>query len=119
MQDYRELKVWKKAHELTLAVYQATEHFPKHEIYSLTNQIRRCASSIPSNIAEGSVQDSDPQYRRYLQIALGSAAELDYQILLAHELEYIDHTTFARMKDEIDQVKKMLSSFIRKLKPSA
>jgi four helix bundle protein len=117
MQDYRELKVWEKAHQTTLDLYKVTQRFPRSELYGLTSQIRRSSSSIPSNIAEGSVQESDLQYRRYLQVALGSAAELDYQILLAHELEYMDAATYTKLQNEIDQIKKMLTSFIRKLAP--
>ena len=116
MQDYRKIKVWQKAHLLTLYLYRITKKFPKSEQYSLTNQIRRCSSSIPSNIAEGSVQETDPQYARFLRIALGSAAELDYQILLAHELEYISRPDYQHLQSEIDQIKKMLTAFIRKLK---
>lgn len=116
MQDYKELKVWQKAHSLTLEIYLLTKKFPKTEIYNLTNQIRRAASSIPTNIAEGSVQGSDPQYARYLRVALGSATELDYQILLAHELEYINKAEHEHIRSEVDQIKKMLTAFIRRLK---
>jgi four helix bundle protein len=82
MQDFKKLTVWQKAHKLTLDLYKLTKPFPKAEIYGLTSQIRRAASSIPTNIAEGSVQGSDAQYARFLHIALGSAAELDYLLLL-------------------------------------
>jgi four helix bundle protein len=116
MQDYREIKVWRKAHQLTLQMYQITRTFPKSEIYGLTSQIRRSSSSIPTNIAEGSVQATDAQYARFLQIALGSAAEVDYQILLASELEYLNIETYDQLRTEVDQNKKMLSAFIRKLK---
>ncbi len=116
MQDYRELKVWQKAHSLTLEIYKITKPFPKSELYSLTNQIRRAASSIATNIAEGSVQGSDLQYARFLRIALGSATELDYQLLLAYELEYIDKDNYEKLSSEADQIKKMLTAFVRKLK---
>ncbi len=116
MQKFRDLKVWQKAHVLTLQIYKLTKAFPKLELYGLVNQIRRSASSIPTNIAEGSVQATDAQFARFLYIALGSAAELDYQILLAHELEYINALKYQELSSEIDQIKKMLSAFVRKLK---
>jgi four helix bundle protein len=88
MKDFKELKVWVKAHQLTLAVYQATTTFPKEELYGLTSQMRRSAASIPTNIAEGCGRGSDDDFRRFLQIAMGSASELEYQLLLAHDLGY-------------------------------
>lgn len=97
-------------------VYKLTKEFPKNELYGLVGQIRRSCSSIPTNIAEGSVQASDAQFARFLYIALGSAAELDYQILLAHELEYIDNTDYQDLQSEVDQIKKMLAAFVNKLK---
>lgn len=115
MQDFKQLKVWQRSHALTLHSYKITKQFPKIEVYGLANQIRRAASSIPTNIAEGCVQSSDAQFARYLFIALGSAAELDYQILLAHELEYIDTIAYNEFQSEVDQVKKMLAAFIGKL----
>lgn len=116
MQDFRQLKVWEKAHELTPKINRITRGFPKTELYGLVSQIRRSASSIPTNIAEGCVQSTDAQFSRFLYIALGSAAELDYQILLAHELEYLDGNAFNNMQSETDQIKKMLAAFIGKLK---
>lgn len=116
MQNFRDLKVWQKAHELTSQLYRLTKTFPKTELYGLTNQIRRSASSIPTNIAEGSVQGSDAQFARFLHVALGSAAELDYQIFLAHELEYLDAVKYQQLNSEIDQIKKMLTAFFQKLR---
>ena len=116
MQNFRDLLVWQKSHQLTLQIYKITKRFPKNELYGLANQIRRSASSIPTNIAEGSVQGTDAQFARFLYVALGSAAELDYQILLAHELEYIDAKEYQQQSSEIDQIKKMLTAFVRKLK---
>lgn len=116
MQDFRRLAIWQKAHTLTLALYKETKSFPKTEIYSLTSQIRRAVSSIPTNIAEGSVQGSDAQFARFLHIALGSAAELDYLLLLSRELEYVHSVAYEQYRFEVDQIKKMLTAFIRKLK---
>jgi four helix bundle protein len=89
MKDFRELKVWGKAHDLTLKCYRLTERFPKHELFGLANQIRRCASSIPANIAEGCGRLGNSELHRFLQISCGSASELEYHLLLARDLEYI------------------------------
>jgi four helix bundle protein len=116
MRDFRELKVWQKAHQLALSVYKATRRFPKEEVYGLTGQMRRAATSIPANIAEGSGRGTDPEMVRFLQIAMGSAAELEYFLLLARDLTYLDETAYAQLADEVTQVKRMLTSFIQKLK---
>ncbi len=86
MQDYRKLEVWQKAHQMTLFVYKVTQSFPTNEQYNLTSQMRRSAYSIPMNIAEGCGKASNPDFARYLDISLGSASELDYQVLLAYDL---------------------------------
>jgi four helix bundle protein len=85
MEDFKNLKVWSKARGLTLAVYQGTRTFPKDEIYGLTSQIRRASASIGANIAEGCGRRSDPEMRRFVQIARGSANELEYHLLLAKD----------------------------------
>jgi len=90
MKDFRDLKVWHKAHELTLAVYKATGDFPKEELYGLTSQIRRCSVSIAANIAEGCGKCGGAEFNRYLLMASGSASELDYHLLLAHDLKYLN-----------------------------
>lgn len=86
MRDFRELKVWDKAHALTLDVCRVTKLLPREELYGLTSQIRRAAVSIGANIAEGSGKNSRPDLARFLQIALGSASELEYHLLLSHDL---------------------------------
>ena len=91
MKDFRELKVWERAHGLVLAIYKATEAFPRQELYSLTNQIQRAAVSIPANIAEGCGMSGDADFGRYLQIAMGSSSELEYLLLLAHDLNYLNN----------------------------
>ena len=83
MQSFRNLKVWEKAHRLTLDVYRSTKMFPRDETYGLTSQIRRAAGSIGANIAEGSCRKGDCEFSRFLQIAMGSASELEYHLLLA------------------------------------
>ena len=82
MKDYRELKVWERSHQLALAVYKVTTTFPKDELYGLTSQIRRACASIPANIAEGCGRSGDAELARFLQIAMGSASELDYHLYL-------------------------------------
>jgi four helix bundle protein len=116
MKDFRELKVWEKAHQLTLAVYQATTAFPKEELYGLTSQMRRSAASIPTNIAEGCGRGSDDDFRRFLQIAMGSASELEYHVLLAHDLGYLAAGDGDRLTAAIIEVKRMLASLITKIR---
>ena len=116
MKDFRKLKVWEQSHNLTLAVYEATANFPNRELYGLTSQIRRSASSIPSNIAEGSGRDSDADLRRFLQIAMGSASELEYQLFLAHDLKLLNEDTYIKLNTDVTEVKRMLASFIQRLK---
>ena len=89
MKDFRELKVWDKAHRVALSVYRATKDFPAQEQYGLTSQIRRAAVSIPTNIAEGCGRNGDAEFARFLDIALGSASELEYLVLLSGELELL------------------------------
>ena len=83
MKDFRDLKVWSKAHNMALSAYRLTVHFPKEEMYGLTSQIRRAGASIPANIAEGCGRDGDGELARFLQIAAGSASELEYHLLLS------------------------------------
>lgn len=118
MQDFRELKVWQKAHALTLAVYQATSDFPREEVYGLTAQMRRCCSSIPANIAEGCGRNSDQDFARFLQIAMGSASELEYHLLLAHDLSFIPDLDYAQHSSSVVEIKRMLSAFIARLRPN-
>lgn len=87
MKDFRELKVWARAHELTLLVYQATGSFPREEMYGLTSQLRRAAASVPANLAEGCGRNGDAEFARFCFIAMGSASELDYHMILARDLK--------------------------------
>ena len=115
MKDFKKLQVWEKAHDLTLAVYRVTTAFPKEEMFGLTSQIRRASSSIPANIAEGCGRDSDAELKRFLQIAMGSASELEYHLLLAHDLGYIDHENYGRLEQSTTGVRRMLTGFIQRL----
>lgn len=93
---FRKLIVWQRAHELTLLVYRLTKEFPKHEMYGLTSQLRRAASSVAANIAEGYALGSSAQFLRHLRISQGSLAEVEYFLILAHDLEYIKSDEFEK-----------------------
>jgi len=116
MKDFRKLKVWEKAHQLTLKVYKVTEQFPREELYGLTSQIRRACVSIPTNISEGCVRSSDADFSRFLYISLGSTSELEYLILLSMDLKIIKNELHIELNNEINEIKKMLISMIQKLK---
>ena len=116
MQSFKNLKVWEKAHRLTLDVYRSTRSFPREEIYGLTSQMRRSSSSIGANIAEGSCRSGDNDFARFLQIAMGSASELEYHILLAHDLELLRTLDYQRLSAEAVEVKRMLASLLQKLR---
>jgi four helix bundle protein len=102
--DFRELVVWQKAHELRLVVYRHTDGFPKDERYGLTSQIRRSCSSIPANIAEGCGRSGDAELGRFLQIGMGSASELEYHLLLARDLNYLNTQTYDSLTDGVTEV---------------
>jgi four helix bundle protein len=111
---FRDLKVWEKAHKLTLDVYGATKAMPRHEAFGLTSQIRRAASSIPSNIAEGCGRGGG-DLGRFFRIASGSASELEYQILLARDLDYIDGPACETLSLQIQEVRRMLTAYAERL----
>ena len=115
MQDYKNIFAWQRAHELTLMVYQYTQAFPAAERYGMQSQMRRAAYSVPSNIAEGSSRKSDNDFRRFLEIALGSLKELQYFVLLATDLTYLTPNAQATLDAAIGQVFAPLSGFIKRL----
>jgi four helix bundle protein len=116
MREFTDLVVWQKAHELTLSVYQATYSFPREEIYGLTSQIRRAAASVPANIAEGHGRFGDGEFHRFCTIALGSLCELEYHLILAHDLGLLpDHDSF---QQRVRSVKALLHGFMRHLSRS-
>jgi four helix bundle protein len=116
MQNYKDLKVWDKSHQLTLQVYKASKTFPKDELYSLTNQLRRAISSIPANIAEGCGTKSQNDFAHFLNVALGSANEAEYFLLLSKDLEYLPLEQYTILYDKINEVKAMLISLINKVR---
>ncbi len=116
MQNYKDLKVWIKSHEITLKIYSLTKGFPKEEMYSLTNQVRRCSSSIPANIAEGCGKKGKNDFGRFLNIALGSANETEYFLLLAKDLSYLQIEDHRQLEKSINEVKAMLIPLIQKVR---
>ncbi|WP_419805849.1 four helix bundle protein [Terriglobus sp.] len=106
---FRELDVWHVAMELATEIYKVSEAFPKHELYGLTSQIRRCAVSVPSNIAEGSQRATSRDYANFITIAKGSTAELETQLILALRLGYLNESTFQHVEGLSFRVARMLS----------
>jgi four helix bundle protein len=119
VQDFRNLKVWTKSHALALAVYKATRNFPREELFGLTSQLRRAAGSIPANVSEGCGRGGDPEFGRFLQLAMGSASELEYHLLLAHDLSYLGGEMFNQLTAAVIEVKRMLATLLVKVKRAA
>jgi four helix bundle protein len=115
MNDFKRLKIWEKAHSLTLEVYKATKSFPKDETYGLVSQLRRASASVPANIAEGYGRKGDAELGRFLSIAAGSACEVEYHLLLAKDLGYLSASEHSKLNDQVCEIKRMLGSFISKL----
>ena len=116
MRNYKDLRVWDEAHQLTLAVYRATHSFPKEERFGLTSQIRRSSASIAANLAEGCGRRSDGEMARYVQIAMGSGSELSYHLLLAKDLGFLMKEHYAGIASRVESVMKMLSALSGKLR---
>ena len=113
MQNYKDLKVWEKAHLFTLQVYEVTR------LFSLTNQLRRAASSIPANIAKGCGKNSKQEFAHYLNIALGSANESEYFLILSKDLKYLSEELFQTLFNNINEVKGMLIGLIKKIRTAS
>jgi four helix bundle protein len=116
MQNYKDLNVWKKAHALVLYVYKQTTGFPKAEQFNLTSQLRRAATSIPTNLAEGCGKFTQSDLANYLQTALGSSNEVEYLAFLSHELGYMKDDSFKNLAAQVNEVKAMLISLITKVR---
>jgi four helix bundle protein len=114
--NFKELKIWQRSIQLAKEVYEITAKFPKEEKYGLTSQIQRSVVSISSNIAEGSGRTTMPDFKRFLAIALGSAFELETQIILAHEFDYITLEQMENTNNELNEIQRMLRSFSKTLK---
>ena len=118
VRDFRRLKVWVEGHELTLRVYEVTGGFPREELYGVVSQMRRCSASIPANVAEGCGRSGDAELHCFMVIAMGSASELEYHLLLAHDLGYLAPDRYRDLSDATQKVKRMLSTFAIKLRPT-
>ena len=116
MKDFRQLKVWEKSHQLALAIYKVTKDFPKEELYGLISQIRRSSMSIPTNIAEGCGRFTDADFARFLQMAMGSASETEYQLILARDLDFLPKDSYEKLHSEVEEVKRMLASLLKTLR---
>jgi len=112
MKDFKDLKVWQKAHELTTSIYSVSRAFPRDEIYGLTSQLRRAAVFIGANIAEGCGRRSDGEFVRFSQIARGSASEVEYHLLLSHDLKFMDDSGFQNLQRKLVEVQRMLTSLV-------
>jgi four helix bundle protein len=110
------MKVWQSSHRLVLAVYSATGIFPREETYGLTAQLRRCCASIPANIAEGCGRSGEAELGRFMVIAMGSASELEYHLLLAHDLGYLGTQDYQELSQRTGEVKRMLSTLITRVR---
>ena len=115
MQDFKKLSVWQKAHKLTLEVFAISATFAHPPYYSLRSQMTRAAMSIPANLAEGTGRTGDPEFRRFARIALGSASELEYHLLLARDLGLVPAATHDRLSEGVVEIKRMLAGLIAKL----
>lgn len=116
MKDFREIKVWQKSHQLVLNIYKISCTFPNDEKFGLISPIKRAAISIPTNIAEGCGRNSDPDFARFLEIAYGSANEVDYLLTLSKDLSILDNQSYRNVNTDLMEVKKMLSSLVRKIR---
>src|SRR3989339_340607 len=114
--SFRDLNVWKLSIELVKDIYQVTAKYPPVEIYGLTNQLRRAAISIPSNIAEGQGRNSFKEFKQFIAIALGSLAELESQLIISHEIEYLNREDFSNLLESLDNIRKMLKALASSLK---
>lgn len=116
MRNFRELEIWKESMVLVKQVYQITKEFPPAELYGLVSQINRCAVSIPSNISEGCSKNSNKEFVRFLEISIGSAFELETQLLLSLDLEYIEEVKFNEVLAILSGLQKKINAFIKSVK---
>jgi len=116
VKDFRDLKVGQRAHQLTLAIYRIRASFPREELYGLTTQLRRSSSSISANRAEGCGRNGDAELARFCSIAMGSASELDYRLLLARDLKLINPKDYGELAQRTREVKRLLGGLLGKLK---
>ena len=116
MRDFKDLQVWRKAHRLTLNVYRATESFPRSELFGLTSQTRRAASSIEANLAEGCGRRTQGEFAKFVQIALGSNCEVECHILLARDLSLLTDESYRRLLSQVEEVRRMLNALLKTIR---
>lgn len=116
MKDFKNLIVWSKAHQDTLLVYKLTKNFPREELFGITSQLRRAATSVSANIAEGCGKFTQADFARYLQNALGSNHEVEYLSILAHDLNFLGEKEFTQLSKQVSEVKAMLITLIKKVR---
>ncbi|MBM3124083.1 MAG: four helix bundle protein [Chloroflexi bacterium] len=109
LKAFRKLIVWQRAHELTLMIYKTSEKFPKHEVFGLTSQMRRAVVSVEANIAEGYALGTAPNYLRHLNISVGSLAETESHVEIAHDLQYLTDTNYEKLTDKAREIGYLLS----------
>ena len=114
--DFRKVKAWERAHALTLQVYQATSSFPGDERFGLVSQMRRACASIPTNVAEGCGRSTNSELARFIDIATGSANEVEYQLLLAKDLGYLPEDQYRNLSTEVSEIRRMLLAFNKTLR---
>jgi four helix bundle protein len=119
MQDFRKLKVWEKAHQLTLGIYRATKGFPRVEQFGLTAQLRRASASIPANIAEGCGRGSSKELAQYLLVAMGSTNEVEYHLILARDLGYLSADGQRTLDEQVAEIRRMLAGLVAKVRPGS
>jgi four helix bundle protein len=115
LRNYRDLQVWDKAHKLTLDLYRVSREFPREETYGITSQLRRAAVSVGANLAEGCGRRTSNELARLVKIAMGSASELDYHLLLCRDLGFMNEGDFTRTSSDLTEVRKMLTSFLNRV----
>jgi four helix bundle protein len=116
VKDFRDLKVWERSHRLVLEVYRQTSSFPAEERSGMTSQMRRCAFSVPANIAEGCGRGSNAEFARFLQIASGSASELDYYLVLSRDLAFLSMPAYEQVANQLAEVRRMLTALLAKVR---
>ncbi len=114
--SFKDLNVWKTAHQLVLSVYKKTKNFPNEEKYGLISQIRRAAASVPTNIVAGKARSSRKEYLHFLHISRGSLEEVKYLILLSHDIGYLDSESYNSFQDQLNEVGRLLNALIKSLR---
>ena len=116
MKDFRDLTVWQYAHQLTLAVYRETKQIPREETYGLVSQLRRCSASVAANIAEGCGRSGNPEFGRFLTMAMGSASELQYFLLLSRDLGYLSSHRHTEITTQVISMRRMMNRLLSKVR---